>query len=109
MSEITFRGETKLVLPKLEKITENLGTNIRLARLRRKLSMVQVAERANVSFETYSKIEDGDSSIALAAYVNVMFIFGLETEFANIGFEDKIGRKIQDVNLLSAEYNDMIE
>ena len=40
------------VLPSIQKVLFALGENIKLARLRRKLSAEQVAERANISRKT---------------------------------------------------------
>ena len=47
-----------ILLPKSEKILSQLGENIRLARLRRKLSAEQVSERANMGRSTLWKIEE---------------------------------------------------
>jgi DNA-binding XRE family transcriptional regulator len=96
-----YLGNGQLILPKLEKVMNNLSTNIKLARLRRNLTISQMAERCGMSRITYSKIESGDPSVSTAALVNVFFILGMENEISNLGFEDKVGRKIQDVNLLS--------
>ena len=38
-----------ILLPKIEKILADVGENIKLARLRRKLGVQQVSERANIS------------------------------------------------------------
>ncbi|GAL74650.1 hypothetical protein JCM19275_3505 [Nonlabens ulvanivorans] len=46
-----------ILLPKAEKILSQLGENIRLARLRRKLSAEQVAERANIGRSTFGKLK----------------------------------------------------
>jgi transcriptional regulator with XRE-family HTH domain len=43
----------------LQRILEELGDNVRLARLRRKLSATQVAERAGMGRTTLTKIEQG--------------------------------------------------
>jgi len=45
------------LLPRLTKILEELGEDIKLARLRRKLSVEQVAERAGISRSTLWQIE----------------------------------------------------
>ncbi len=46
-----------IILPKTRRILAEMGENIKLARLRRKLSSEQVAERANISRPTLSSIE----------------------------------------------------
>jgi len=45
------------LLPKPKRVLEQLGENIRLARLRRKLSESQVAERAGIARSTLALVE----------------------------------------------------
>jgi transcriptional regulator with XRE-family HTH domain len=53
-----------VLLPKLEQILIEVGENIKLARLRRRLSTEQIAERANISRPTLWAIEKGSSTVA---------------------------------------------
>lgn len=46
-----------VLLPKNRKLLETVGEHIKLARLRRKLTMKQVAERAGISRPTLSTLE----------------------------------------------------
>jgi len=87
------------LLPGQKKLLEELGENIRLARLRRKLSTEQVSDRANVSRRTLWAIEKGTSSVSLGAYLQVLFVLGLENDLANIARDDEMGRKLQDSDL----------
>jgi transcriptional regulator with XRE-family HTH domain len=48
--------ETRL-LPKYQKIFDEIGENIKLARKRRKLTTIQVSERAGIQRATLSRIE----------------------------------------------------
>ncbi len=57
-------NKTPTLLPRIQRILEGLGENIRLARLRRKLSTIQVAERAGMGRSTLVKIEQGHLWIA---------------------------------------------
>lgn len=89
-----------VLLPKAQKVLNDLGENIKLARLRRKLSTAQVAERAGISRATLWQIEKGKPSVAMGAYFQVLFIFGLEMDFLQLGADDKLGRKLQEIGLL---------
>ena len=91
------------VLPKAQKVLDELGANIRLARLRRKLSTGQVAERAGISRATLWLIEKGKSTVAMGSYFQVMFTLGLEKDFLKLGADDELGRKLQDADLLVRE------
>lgn len=62
--------ETKLEMKKL-------GTNIKVARKRRKLSIVQLAEQASVSRSTLSRIELGDPNVGVWKIFNVLSTLGL--------------------------------
>ena len=48
--------KTAVIMPKTREILEQLGEQIRLARLRRKLSSQLVAERAGISRQTLTSI-----------------------------------------------------
>lgn len=53
---------------KLEQKMQIVGEQIRLARLRRNLSVAQVAERATCSPLTVSRIEKGAPTVAIGIY-----------------------------------------
>lgn len=71
------------------------GENIKLARLRRKLSTEQVAERANIRPTLWS-IEKGSSTVAIGAYAQVLFVLGLGKDLVKLAGDDILGRKLQD-------------
>ena len=83
----------------LENILSILGENIRLARLRRKLSTTLLAERAGMTRHTLHKIEAGDRSVTMGAYASVLFCLNLEQDLLLICKDDPLGRILQDANL----------
>lgn len=89
-----------MLLPNHQKILDQLGEDIKLARLRRKLNTEQVAERAGISRSTLWQIEKGMPSVAIGSYLQVLFVFGLEKNFLNIANDDVLGRKLQDAEIL---------
>lgn len=92
-----------LLLPPIKRIVDELGENIKLARLRRKLSAEQVSDRANISRPTLLAIEKGLPGVALASYANVLYVLGLEKDLLMVAADDKLGRKLQDAGLLVKE------
>ena len=88
-----------VILPKFEKILIEMGEQIKLARLRRKLSTTQVSERANISRPTLSAIEKGASSVSIGSYLLVLQVLGLEKDFLLLAKDDELGRKLQDANM----------
>ena len=91
------------VLPGVVKILTDFGENIKLARLRRKLSAEQVAERANISRPTLLSIEKGMPGVAIGSYAQVLFVLNLEKDLLKVAVDDMLGRKLQDAELTVKE------
>ncbi|MFR0693545.1 helix-turn-helix domain-containing protein [Pseudomonas sp. PDM19] len=85
--------------PMLERLLLGFGERIRLARLRRDLSMVVVADNAGISRETLNKIERGDPGVALGSYARVLEALGLAGDIDLWAQGDDIGRQLQDERL----------
>jgi transcriptional regulator with XRE-family HTH domain len=95
-----MRTKKTILLPTAEGILQTLGQNIKLARKRRRLSLEQVAERAGIARSTLGLIEKGSPGVAMSAYLQVLFVLGLEKDFLKIAADDPLGRKLQDADLL---------
>ena len=93
------KRETRLLRPSLEYI-EQMGHQIKLARLRRKLPVELVAERARVSRTTVWNIEKGSPSVSIGAYAAVMHALGgLDNDLTLVCNDDVLGRTMQDLDL----------
>ncbi len=90
----------QVIFPKYNHLLEQMGGNMKLARKRRKLSTIQVAERAGIARSTLYLIEKGDASVALGAYFNVLRVLGLQEDILKLAGDDDFGRKLQDLDLL---------
>jgi transcriptional regulator with XRE-family HTH domain len=88
------------IQPRLAKILEGLGEDIKLARLRRKLSTEQVSERAGMSRYALWQIEKGSPSVSMGYYAQVLFVLGLEKNLSTMVADDVLGRKLQDAEIL---------
>ena len=87
-------------MPKTREILEQMGEQIKLARLRRKLSAQLIAERAGISRQTLNAIEKGSSTIAIGSYAAVLHALNnLDTDFLLVAKDDEFGRKLQDLEL----------
>ena len=84
---------------KLEEKMKVVGEQIKLARLRRDLSLTQVAERATCSPLTVSRIEKGTPTVAIGIYLRVLYALQLDDDILLLAKEDKLGRQIQDMEL----------
>lgn len=87
------------LLRKLEDKMKLVGEQIRLARLRRNLSIAQIAERATCSQLTVSRIEKGSPTVSIGIYARVLYALQLDDDLLLLAGEDKLGRQIQDLNL----------
>ncbi|HNQ68603.1 MAG TPA: helix-turn-helix transcriptional regulator [Bacteroidales bacterium] len=94
-----MRRENINISSKAEAAILLLGENIRLARLRRKLSANQVSERAGISRSSLWKIEKGSSTVSIGNIAQVLFILGLEKELGEVAQNDNLGRKLQDLEI----------
>ena len=67
-----------------------VGEQIKLARLRRNLSMAQVAERA-----TCSEMP----TVSIGIYLRVLYALQLDDDILLLAKDDKLGRSLQDLGL----------
>ena len=88
---------------KLEQKMEVVGEQIKLARLRRNLSIAQVAERATCSPLTISRIEKGTPTVAIGIYLRVLYALQLDDDILFIAKEDQLGKSLQDLALKKRE------
>jgi transcriptional regulator with XRE-family HTH domain len=87
------------LLPKIERILTTVGEQIKLARLRRKLSSEQVAERAGIGRSTLVRLEKGDAGVSIGHLINVLRVLGLEKDVLLLAKDDELGRKLQDADI----------
>ncbi len=90
----------QILFPQHQKIMEQVGENIKLARKRRKLTTTQVSERSGINRSTLYQIEKGNGSVSMAAYFNVLRVFGLQDDFLKLASDDEFGRKLIDLMLI---------
>ena len=88
---------------KLEQKMQTVGEQIKLARLRRNLSVAQVAERATCSPLTVSRIEKGAPTVAIGIYLRVLYALQLDDDILLLAQKDEMGRALQDLALKHRE------
>ncbi|MBK8654048.1 MAG: helix-turn-helix domain-containing protein [Haliscomenobacter sp.] len=98
-----MKSKKLLLFPKHQKIIEQVGEHIKLARKRRKLTAVQVAERAGINRATLYQVEKGNPGVSIGAYFNVLRVLGLQDDFLKLAADDELGRKLQDLELLGKQ------
>ena len=88
---------------KLEEKMKVVGEQIKLARLRRDLSLAQVAERATCSPLTVSRIEKGSPTVAIGIYLRVLYALLLDDDILLLAKDDELGRQLQDMALTTRQ------
>ena len=88
---------------KLEEKMKVVGEQIKLARLRRDLSLAQVAERATCSPLTVSRIEKGSPTVAIGIYLRVLYALQLDDDILLLAKDDDLGRQLQDMALTTRQ------
>ncbi|WP_273164973.1 helix-turn-helix domain-containing protein [Hoylesella saccharolytica] len=92
------------ILPRqLEQKMQIVGEQIRLARLRRNLSIAQISERATCSTLTVARIEKGISTVAIGIYLRVLYALQLDDDILWLAKEDALGNALQNINLKKRE------
>ncbi len=89
-----------VLLPETLNILEQMGLQIKYARLRRKISADIVAERAGISRATLCAIEKGSPSVAMGCYAAVLHALNyMDKDLLLVAKDDELGRKLQDLDL----------
>ncbi|MPM26595.1 hypothetical protein SDC9_73099 [bioreactor metagenome] len=89
-----------VILPKTQSILNTMGEQIKMARLRRKLSVDLVAERAGISRASLWSVEKGSPSVSMGIYAAVLHALNnMDKDLLLIAKDDDLGRKLQDLDL----------
>ena len=76
-----------------------VGEQIRLARLRRDLSIAQIAERAMCNVISVMRVEKGSPTVSMGIYLRILFALGMDDSILFLAKEDEMGRTLQDLDL----------
>ncbi|MDB6081707.1 MAG: hypothetical protein JWO53_979 [Chlamydiia bacterium] len=95
-----MRSMPALPIP-VKKGLRKIGQDIRNARLRRRIPMELMAERASISRTTLTKVEKGDPSVAFGIYASIIFVLGLVSQLACLfdADNDHVGRSLEEEKL----------
>lgn len=102
-----MKTQANSTLPRLARqALIKLGEDIAVARKKRRISTVSMAERAFISRGTLYKVEKGDPSVSMGIYATVLSLLGLIEGLGNVADrgtdtlgldidEDRLPKKIQ--------------
>ncbi len=77
-------GVLAILSPRVRRALLKLGADISLARRKRGLTELMMAERLGVARGTYQRLEKGDPTVSVGAYAMALFVVGLGTPLADV-------------------------
>lgn len=87
------------IYPSEKKILADLGERLRLARLRRGISAEILAHRSSISRMTLHRAEKGSPAVSMGTYLRILAALHLADDINLLAMDDKLGRKLQDLEL----------
>lgn len=83
-----------------------LGSDLRGARLRRRIPAAVLAERARITRQTLHKIERGDPTVSMGGYASVLFALGMQDRIATVAAarDDTVGLALDEERLPERVY-----
>lgn len=85
--------------PQTQRRAEALGERLRLARLRRRISLADLAARVDSTRVTLARLERGDLSSNLGLLARVLAVLGLDADLDQLARDDELGQRLQDIRL----------
>jgi hypothetical protein len=95
-----MKTKKQIVFPQHAELHEQLGENIKLARKRRKLTTIMVAERTGIGRNTLYLLKKRQFRCFAWGIINVLRVLNLHDDILKLAADDELGRKIQDIELL---------
>ncbi len=95
-------SQTAATLPMpVGRALRKLGSDIRDARLRRRIPVAVMAERASISRMTLNKIEKGEPGASIGAYATVLFVLGMVERLGALAdvTQDAVGLELDEERL----------
>ena len=91
-----------LTLPiSVKKALIKLGGDIKLARIKRRITMELMAERAGISRITLTRVERGNATVSIGIFAKVLFVLGMNDRLAHLldAGTDEVGLLLEQDNL----------
>ena len=67
--------------PRVRRSLKKFGEDLSIARRKRRLTVAMMCERLGVSKATWHRMEKGDPTVSMGAYLQALFVLGFGTPF----------------------------
>ncbi len=83
--------------PEVARVLKDLGEGLKIARQRRRQSQIDLAERLMISRATLQRMERGDPTVALGAWVTAAWLLGRLTDLQVVfnPDHDETGKRLE--------------
>lgn len=94
--------------PETLSATQRLGSALRSARIRRRITQQQLGDRAGLSKQTIGRLEAGDPGIALGNFLEILQVLerSWASDLVDMIEDDRRGRALESQRLPSRVVND---
>ena len=91
------KSSSQFLMFGVEELLQQVGQNIKTARIRRNLTILELANRVHVDERTIIRLEKGDPSINFKNLVTVLMVLGLEDSVFDLADPnaDELGRALE--------------
>lgn len=90
---------TVKITAKTEFVIFKMGTRIKKARLRRNIMAETLAEQVGISKGTLSAIEQGETTVSIGAYAEVLHALDMVSDLNGVAVDIEGKKKYEDVQL----------
>ena len=92
-------GKTVVLMPDAQQNLNKMGNNIKKARLRRNIMAETLAEQVGISKGTLSAIEQGETTVSIGAYAEVLHALDMVSDLNGVAVDIEGKKKYEDVQL----------
>jgi len=85
--------------PAAKRAIRKIGADLKTARLRQRLPMEIVANRAFISRGTLARVEAGDPGVSFGLFATVMQALRLDGQLADVAADDRVGVMMENERL----------
>lgn len=97
---IIYMSKRQVILfPAQTILLKQVGRQIQLARLKRDITSTRMSLMTGLTRVTLTKIEKGDPTVSIGAYLKVLARFDLADSILELAKNDPVGDKLQEAKL----------
>ena len=91
------KSSSSFMIDGVAEILQQIGKNIKIARMRRNITIQELANRVHVDERTISRLEKGDPSINFKNLVTVLITLGISDSVLNLANpdDDEVGKALE--------------